>query len=115
MIASDSLVLCVTWYRTYGTAKPTLHSLGKKTFASILFLDGTTCFLLLLLSNVLRMTFTLVDSEHNAVINDPLTAAAVLERSLSPIFTSRFLIDLQKAQRKLEASSRSVSLGELAF
>ncbi|TBU39382.1 hypothetical protein BD309DRAFT_969815 [Dichomitus squalens] len=113
MIASDFLVLCVTWYRTYETAKLTLRSLGNKTFASILLLDGTTYFLLLLLSNILRMTFTLV--EHNTLVNDALTAAAVLEWSLSPILTSRFLIDLQKAQRKLEASSRSFSLGELEF
>ncbi|EJF56544.1 hypothetical protein DICSQDRAFT_141170 [Dichomitus squalens LYAD-421 SS1] len=94
MIASDFLVLCVTWYRTYETAKLTLRSLGNKTFASILLLDGV---------------------EHNTLVNDALTAAAVLEWSLSPILTSRFLIDLQKAQRKLEASSRSFSLGELEF
>lgn len=35
--------------------------------------------------------------------------------SLTSILTSRFLIDLQKAQRKLAASSRSVSLGEIEF
>ncbi|TBU42226.1 hypothetical protein BD309DRAFT_1037443 [Dichomitus squalens] len=35
--------------------------------------------------------------------------------SLTSILTSRFLINLQKAQRKMAGSSQSVSLGELAF
>ncbi|TBU52769.1 hypothetical protein BD310DRAFT_831509 [Dichomitus squalens] len=95
MIASDLMVLCVTWYRTYETAKLSFRSLGKKTFASILLLNGV--------------------AEHDTEVNDPLTAVVMLEWSLVSILTSRFLIDLQKVQRKLEASSRSISLGEVVF
>ncbi|EJF59779.1 hypothetical protein DICSQDRAFT_171742 [Dichomitus squalens LYAD-421 SS1] len=50
--------------------------------------------------------------------NDGATPTGVillLEEPLTSILTSRFLIDLQNAQRKLAGSSRSVSLGEVAF
>ncbi|TBU28244.1 hypothetical protein BD309DRAFT_875422 [Dichomitus squalens] len=79
LIASDLLVLCVTWYRTYETVKLSLYSRSKQTFAGILLLDGA----------------------YDAV------------SSLTAILTSRFLIDLQRTQRKLAGSSRSISLGEV--
>lgn len=43
LIASDLMVLCITWYHTYETAKLSLRTevgQGKRTFASILLLDG---------------------------------------------------------------------------
>ncbi|TBU28239.1 hypothetical protein BD311DRAFT_839535 [Dichomitus squalens] len=83
MIASDLVVLCVTWFRTYETVKLSLRSIGKQTFASILLLNGAS---------------------HRDTVS-----------SLTAILTSRFLIDLQRTQRKLAGSSRSVSLGELVF
>ncbi|TBU52766.1 hypothetical protein BD310DRAFT_939400 [Dichomitus squalens] len=110
MIASDLVVLCVTWYRTYQTAKLSLRSLGKQTFASILLLDGMA----LLVLSVLQMTFTLTRVATD--VGMALTSViAILEEPITAILTSRFLIDLQNAQRKLAGSSRSVSLGELAF
>lgn len=42
LIASDLMVLCITWLRTYETAKLSFHGLGKRTFASILLLDGVS-------------------------------------------------------------------------
>ncbi|TBU57627.1 hypothetical protein BD310DRAFT_929077 [Dichomitus squalens] len=111
LIASDLAVLCVTWIRTFETAKLSLRSLGKKTFASILLLDGG---LVLLMLSVLHMVFTLTGVAEDAT--SLLTSViAVIEEPLTAILTTRFLIDLQKAQRKLAGSSRSVSLGELAF
>ncbi|TBU62401.1 hypothetical protein BD310DRAFT_810603, partial [Dichomitus squalens] len=114
LIASDLAVLCVTWFRTYQTAKLSLRSLGKKTFASILLLDGTIYFLALLILSVLHMAFTL-----NGVAKADATlltsVIVILEETLTAILTSRFLMDLQKAQRKLAGSSRSVSLGEVIF
>ncbi|TBU36258.1 hypothetical protein BD309DRAFT_878676 [Dichomitus squalens] len=93
LIGSDLMVLCVTWFRTYETAKLSLRSLGKETFASVLLLDGT----------VHSRCIPLPDSHSDAV------------SSLTAIFTSRFLIDLQRTQRELAGSSRSVSLGEVVF
>ncbi|TBU42231.1 hypothetical protein BD309DRAFT_866752, partial [Dichomitus squalens] len=87
LIASDLIVLCVTWYRTYESAKLSIRGLGRRSFASILCLNGGPP----------------PDAHHDAV------------SSLTSMLTSRFLIDLQKVQRKLADSSRSVSLGELAL
>ncbi|TBU28248.1 hypothetical protein BD311DRAFT_663677 [Dichomitus squalens] len=91
LIASDLVVLFVTWYRTYQTAKLSLRSLRKESFARILLLDGVP------------HRIQLPDCQQDTV------------SSLTAILTSRFLIDLQNAQCKLAGSSRSVSFGELAF
>ncbi|TBU29444.1 hypothetical protein BD311DRAFT_720632 [Dichomitus squalens] len=128
VIASNLVVLCVTWLRTYETAKLSLRRLGKRSFASILLLDGTMYFLPLLVLSTLQMTFTLIGVSgagvswclaDNLQVDDnahfPTSVIVYLEEPLTSILTSRFLIDLQKAQRKLAGSSRSVSLGEIAF
>ncbi|EJF56545.1 hypothetical protein DICSQDRAFT_174774 [Dichomitus squalens LYAD-421 SS1] len=96
------------------TAKLSLRSLGKKTFAGILLLDGTIYFLALLILSVLQMTFTLTGVAENGT-NSITSAIVLFEEPLTAILTSRFLIDLQKAQRKLAGSSQSISLGEVAF
>ncbi|TBU62399.1 hypothetical protein BD310DRAFT_48516 [Dichomitus squalens] len=50
------------------------------------------------------------------VAEDYLTSViALLEEPLTAILTSRFFIDLQRAQRRLAGSSRSISLGEVVF
>ncbi|TBU54375.1 hypothetical protein BD310DRAFT_828132, partial [Dichomitus squalens] len=96
LIASDLVVVCVTWLRTYETAKLSLGRLGKRSFASILLLDG------------MYQRSSLQPDEHS--YQNPMFLF-----SLTSILTSRFLIDLQKAQRKLAGSSQSVSLGEVAL
>ncbi|TBU46735.1 hypothetical protein BD309DRAFT_988633 [Dichomitus squalens] len=88
LIASDAVVLCVTWFRTYETVKVSLRRLNRRSFASVLLLNA------LKRSNIITGTIYFL---------------------LTSILTSRFLIDLQNAQRKLAGSSRSVSLGEVAF
>ncbi|TBU51029.1 hypothetical protein BD310DRAFT_1012108 [Dichomitus squalens] len=97
LIASDLVVFCVTWFRTFETAKLSLRSLGKETFAGILLLDGVNRALLVL--SVLQMAFTLTGTVP----------------SFTATLTSRFLIDLQRTQRKLAGSFRSISLGEVVF
>ncbi|EJF56580.1 hypothetical protein DICSQDRAFT_174805 [Dichomitus squalens LYAD-421 SS1] len=62
------------------------------------------------------MTFTLTGVASNVNPGAAVTSViALLEEPLTSILTSRFLINLQKAQRKLAGSSQSVSLGEVAF
>ncbi|TBU54371.1 hypothetical protein BD310DRAFT_828167, partial [Dichomitus squalens] len=114
LIASDLVVLCVTWYQTHDSAALSIRSLGRRSFASILFLNGTIYFLALLILSVLQMSFTLnrvAESGGNLVTS----VVIVLEEPLTSILTSRFLIDLQRAQRNLVDSSRSVSLREVAL
>ncbi|EJF58117.1 hypothetical protein DICSQDRAFT_173213 [Dichomitus squalens LYAD-421 SS1] len=61
------------------------------------------------------MTFTLIGVAERDT-SGPTSVIALLEEPLTSILTSRFLINLQKAQRRLEdSSSGSVSLGEVAF
>ncbi|EJF58123.1 hypothetical protein DICSQDRAFT_173216 [Dichomitus squalens LYAD-421 SS1] len=114
LIASDLVVLFVTWYRTYQTAKLSLRSLRKESFAGILLLDGTIYFMVLLVLSVLQMTFTLTGVAEGGTTLFT-SVISFIEEPLTAILTSRFLIDLQNAQCKLAGSSRSVSFGELAF
>ncbi|EJF58120.1 hypothetical protein DICSQDRAFT_173214 [Dichomitus squalens LYAD-421 SS1] len=84
----------------------------KQTFAGILLLDGTIYFMALLILSVLQMAFTLAGvavSDEAGIIS----VIAFLAEPLTAILTSRFLIDLQRTQRKLAGSSRSISLGEV--
>ncbi|EJF58374.1 hypothetical protein BD309DRAFT_1016616 [Dichomitus squalens] len=67
----------------------------------------------LLVLSILQMTFTLTGIGNK--VDSPTSVIALLEEPLTSILISRFLIDLQKAQCKLAGSSRSVSLGEVAF
>ncbi|TBU37926.1 hypothetical protein BD309DRAFT_1023245 [Dichomitus squalens] len=115
LIASDLVVLYVTWYRTYATAKLSLREggPGRKTFASIILLDGTVYFMTLLILNILHLSFTLTGVAARPFF--VTSVVALLEEPLTSILTSRFLINLQKAERKLDDSSESVSLGEVAF
>ncbi|TBU62403.1 hypothetical protein BD310DRAFT_974219 [Dichomitus squalens] len=115
LIASDLVVLYVTWYRTYATAKLSLREggPGRKTFASIILLDGTMYFMTLLILNILHLSFTLTGVAARPYFIT--SVVALLEEPLTSILTSRFLINLQKAQRKLDDTSESVSLGEVAF
>ncbi|TBU28237.1 hypothetical protein BD311DRAFT_865542 [Dichomitus squalens] len=115
LIASDLVVLFVTWYRTYGTTRLSLRTPGKPTLASILLLNGTIYFLALLILSVLQMAFTLAGVAGNGALEISTSIIALLEEPLTSILTSRFLIDLQKTQRGLVGSSRSISLGEVVF
>ncbi|TBU54395.1 hypothetical protein BD310DRAFT_828110, partial [Dichomitus squalens] len=78
-------------------------------------ISASTIMKALLVLSILQMTFTLTGVAATADTNDITSIIALLEEPLTSILTSRFLIDLQKAQRKLAGSSRSVSLGEIAF
>ncbi|TBU57472.1 hypothetical protein BD310DRAFT_949343 [Dichomitus squalens] len=67
----------------------------------------------LLVLSILQMAFTMTGRANDGAT--PTGVILLLEEPLTSILTSRFLIDLQNAQRKLAGSSRSVSLGEVAF
>ncbi|TBU26291.1 hypothetical protein BD311DRAFT_740685 [Dichomitus squalens] len=99
LIASDSVVLCVTWFRTFETAKLSLRSLGKKTFASILLLNGTIYFFNVsqrshqevtesCMLRVLHMVFTITGVAEDAT--SLLTSViAVVEEPMTAILTSK--------------------------
>ncbi|TBU44167.1 hypothetical protein BD309DRAFT_862854 [Dichomitus squalens] len=106
LVGADLLVLCVTWYRTYETikvARQVAGGLRNRTFANILLRDGAT----LLVLNVLH------------IASDEFATTSVIiwfEEPFTSILTSRFLINLQKVNRKLAGSVQSMSqLPELAF
>ncbi|TBU46491.1 hypothetical protein BD309DRAFT_857956, partial [Dichomitus squalens] len=84
------------------------------TSISYSYLTGTIFFLTLLVLTVLLMSFNLTGVATSDATG-LTTLTAVFGERLTAILTSRFLIDLKNAQRKLAGSSRSVSLGEIAF
>ncbi|EJF58115.1 hypothetical protein DICSQDRAFT_173211 [Dichomitus squalens LYAD-421 SS1] len=86
---------------------------GRLSGATILFLLNRYVTLAAQIVNVVPPLLSVEVAESGTA---SLTSViAILEEPLTAIITSRFLIDLQRTQRKLAGSSRSVSLGELEF
>ncbi|TBU42224.1 hypothetical protein BD309DRAFT_991840 [Dichomitus squalens] len=89
-------------------------------FWTVGHVSGAT--ILFLLNRYITLASQIIDNNtipSSVEVDDnahfPTSVIVYLEEPLTSILTSRFLIDLQKAQRKLAGSSRSVSLGEIAF
>ncbi|EJF58126.1 hypothetical protein DICSQDRAFT_173220 [Dichomitus squalens LYAD-421 SS1] len=93
-------------------AQSPLHHSGKPTFASILLLDGTAYFLMLLILNLLHVAFTV--SAVADVSSGPTSVIGTFEQPFTSLLIGRFLISLQKVQRRLCDSTRSISLGDFA-
>ncbi|PIL24627.1 hypothetical protein GSI_12511 [Ganoderma sinense ZZ0214-1] len=121
LISSDAIVIAVTWY-----TMPRKHHVAAvedtPTFAGILLRNGTVYFGSLLILNALHLTFTLVaidlafeNVSYMTMFTEPVTAVLV----------SRFLLDLQAANRKTlrldsqdlsqEETSQGVPTGSLIF
>ncbi|TBU29421.1 hypothetical protein BD311DRAFT_661177, partial [Dichomitus squalens] len=101
------------WVRLYGLTVVNDPVLGIAFTNPI---SASTILKALLVLSTLQMTFTLTGvSVADNAYSLPTSVIAYLEEPLTSILTSRFLIDLQKAQRNLAGSSQSVSLGEVGF
>ncbi|TFK79988.1 hypothetical protein K466DRAFT_605705 [Polyporus arcularius HHB13444] len=97
LIVADFLLIVVTWRTLARSSARPRFSFEKAhtSLAAIMFWNGTIYFVVLFLLNVLHMTFTLtsifgLERSLIAVFTDPLTT----------ILISRFLLDLQEANRQ---------------
>ncbi|KAH9929077.1 uncharacterized protein BXZ73DRAFT_102231 [Epithele typhae] len=115
LIAADSAVVCATWYTLWHSRKNAAAlNTNVPTLSHILLRDGTVYFISLALLNALHLIFTLIPLTQTGgtslivVFSDPLTA----------ILVSRFLLNLQAANRGLSGIGSTVQgsqLGSVVF
>ncbi|KAI1790332.1 hypothetical protein LXA43DRAFT_1062142 [Ganoderma leucocontextum] len=89
-IASDAILICLTWVKTFGINKESSR-LGMRTpLATLLLRDGTAYFIVLLLVQVI----TIVSSQVGSTILVWLVWP-YFDQVLTVIFLSRFMLDLR--------------------
>ncbi|CCM00311.1 uncharacterized protein FIBRA_02341 [Fibroporia radiculosa] len=108
-IASDAIVLLVTWWKTYSIKKDADRAHLKSSVATLLLRDGTIYFLALLTLNIIQMLTAVVFMHSNVVY------VSIFLIPLPAVLTSRFLLDLRQvhdAGSPAPASESSASLEE---
>ncbi|KAI0750306.1 hypothetical protein C8Q80DRAFT_1353562 [Daedaleopsis nitida] len=114
LMAADILLVYITWknLRRRGSSLSELNGIATKTFTGVLLRDGTIYFAVLFTLNALHLTLTLLSEldislENISIVTfftDPFVA------SLTMILVSRFLLDLQAAERKAVGLTSSTNL-----
>ncbi|KAJ8483198.1 hypothetical protein ONZ51_g4852 [Trametes cubensis] len=117
VIASDMLVIAITWWHAASGIGMTWRSGGmpggRPSLVKAMVLHGTVYFVTLLILNVLHLTFTLMSeliaAEQTAsliqLFTDPLTI----------IITCRFLLSLQSANMELTGENTGAECDTLRF
>ncbi|KAI0758076.1 hypothetical protein C8Q74DRAFT_1390362 [Fomes fomentarius] len=102
LIASDLLVMAITWATTYASSKE-MRELGQKiSLSRILLRDGARHSTLMVM-NTLHLSFSLLSVSTTQL--DPTSS------SITAILVSRFLIDLQEANKKMISTLEPLQLG----
>ncbi|KAI0745717.1 hypothetical protein C8Q76DRAFT_790058 [Earliella scabrosa] len=109
LIASDLILICVTWVVLSGSDNPR-GSRGGTSLATVLLRDGTIYFVVFLLLNSIHLTLSLLaidvafqTSSYITVFTQPITAVLI----------SRFLLNLQSASQRtshLDSQLQGISL-----
>ncbi|EMD33637.1 hypothetical protein CERSUDRAFT_76360 [Gelatoporia subvermispora B] len=92
VMASDALVLIVTWYKTYSIKRNADQAGIQTPLASLLLRDGTMYFVVLLCLNILNI----VGKWTNGFAYASLFSFPSLESRLSSIIISHFLLNLRQ-------------------
>ncbi|KAI0758144.1 hypothetical protein C8Q74DRAFT_1221844 [Fomes fomentarius] len=108
IIGADLMVLGITWAATYKASRE-IHALGQRTSLSgILLRDGLKLFSILVIMNVLHLSFTI----HSILLG----GLSNLASSEIGIFVESFLIDLQEANNSMtHQHSQPSSVSSLNF
>ncbi|KAI0807997.1 hypothetical protein C8Q74DRAFT_1230487 [Fomes fomentarius] len=117
LLASDLLVMAITWNATYRTRR-VARALGHNTSLSgILFRDGAIYFIILGIMNVLHLSFSLASFFDLLAAGGNHTSAIILfEEPATAILISRFLMDLQEANKvAIDQHSQVSSFESLKF
>ncbi|RPD57220.1 hypothetical protein L227DRAFT_578128 [Lentinus tigrinus ALCF2SS1-6] len=96
LIAADALLILLTWRKLY---RGDANTREKGGFVHVLLRDGTIYFLVLVVQNILHLTLTLL-SISTVLQNQNVSVVALFTEPLTAILVSRFLIDLQVANRR---------------
>ncbi|TBU34174.1 hypothetical protein BD311DRAFT_802551 [Dichomitus squalens] len=96
LISADALVLAITWY---AIPRRSYSNFGgeSSTFAEILVRNGTIYFGSLLILNALHLMFTLLSID---LAFEPVSYMTMFTEPVTAVLVSRFLLDLQAANRK---------------
>ncbi|KAI0774496.1 hypothetical protein C8Q74DRAFT_1270480 [Fomes fomentarius] len=113
LIASDLLVMCITWNATYKTSRDSIKVLGQgNSLSSILFRNGTLYFSILVTLNILHLSFTLlsiVNTQDSVYANNQDSFVVRFSEPLTAILISRFLMDLQEVKNTATYQHSQVS------
>ncbi|KAI0794568.1 hypothetical protein C8Q74DRAFT_1366001 [Fomes fomentarius] len=105
-ISAEVIVVLVTWFTIY--RRGAFRQRGV-TLSSIVLLDGTAYFLVMLFLNILDMCFSLLTVGPNTAIQFSSLVTQFIE-PITSILVSRFLLNLQGANRDaVNLTSRSPS------
>ncbi|KAJ8453594.1 hypothetical protein ONZ51_g13510 [Trametes cubensis] len=99
LIAADVLVMAVTWHTTSKMDRLTLQVGRWPSFAHTLFRDGAIYFVVMLVLNVLHLTFTVCQLYTDGLF--PISYVTIFTEPLTSILISRFLLNLQEVHRDL--------------
>ncbi|TBU26484.1 hypothetical protein BD311DRAFT_667451 [Dichomitus squalens] len=103
LIIANAIDVVVTWYTTYNTAAIARCS-GRNvpSIAQLLLVNGTIYFLVLLVLNILHLTFTVL----SIAVNIQQTSYIVsFTEPITAILVSRFMFDLQKVKQRTQHHS----------
>ncbi|KAI0707181.1 hypothetical protein C8Q76DRAFT_800534 [Earliella scabrosa] len=113
LIASDLLVIGITWTATFKLNRALTDVVHTPSISGILLRDGAIYFIVLVILNVLHLSLSLasISVELNSA-----SSVVVLIEPITTVIISRFLLDLQEANnlRRDESTSAS-SLETLMF
>ncbi|RPD59958.1 hypothetical protein L227DRAFT_575959 [Lentinus tigrinus ALCF2SS1-6] len=112
LIASDLVVLCVTWRATYRATR-LARVTGKKskdTFSGTLLRDGTIYFLTLVTLNTLHLLFTVLSIASNTPI--AVSYITIFTEPITSILVSRFILNLQEVNQTISPELTSLSAGQ---
>ncbi|KAI0685066.1 hypothetical protein C8T65DRAFT_748277 [Cerioporus squamosus] len=97
LITADILLIYVTWFNMYRRNGPR-HPGVRNRFLHILLRDGTIYFVVLAILNILHLTLSLLSIEY-AISN--ISFVTQFSEPLTTILISRFLLNLQAANRRV--------------
>ncbi|KAH9924999.1 uncharacterized protein BXZ73DRAFT_79126 [Epithele typhae] len=106
-ILADVFAISATWYnlgRAQFRVKPTIRNIG--TLTDVFLRDGTLCFVVLTLLNIVHLVFFLVSINAQSGI---ATAINAFPEPLTSILMSRFLVHLQVVNKALSGNDTMLS------
>ncbi|KAI0722600.1 hypothetical protein C8Q76DRAFT_782822, partial [Earliella scabrosa] len=88
LIAADIVVLAITWNATFKMSRESRAVGQRASLSAIMFRDGVIYFLILLVTNILHLSFTL-PSIATPVASNPASSIVVLSEPFTAILMSR--------------------------
>ncbi|KAI0932829.1 hypothetical protein AcW1_000159 [Taiwanofungus camphoratus] len=92
-IASDLVVLLVTWTSSYQIRRNASQAHLKTPLTTLILSDGTIYFVMLLIVNILQITLTLESLQSS---NESMDYPSIFLAPMSSILVSRFIMDLRQ-------------------